>query len=156
MNAGKQIDFGTAKNLSLTPAPIHSDWVMEGRPLARNALLSQSEDGTACTLIWDCTAGLFNWHYDIDETVYILDGAVIVQDDNGVIRRLEAGDTAFFPAGSHAVWRVESYVRKIAFCRRLPHRSYMLAKQLYKTIMRGLGLRKTEAHSTPAMFGTAR
>ena len=32
---------------------------------------------------------------------------------------MEPGDVAFFPAGSHAVWTVSKYVRKVAFCRKI-------------------------------------
>jgi len=108
----KRIEFNIADHAALKPAPINADWIIEGAPVARNALLSRSEDGSAFTLIWDCTAGLFEWRYSIDETVYILEGSVIVEDAAGGTRRLEAGATALFPAGSRAVWRVESYVRR--------------------------------------------
>jgi uncharacterized protein len=152
MSVAKKINFGSANGVTLNSAPINPEWIMEGAPLARNALLSHSEDGTAFTLVWDCTGGVFNWHYDIDETVYVIDGSVGVMDDQGVVARLSAGDTAFFPAGSHAVWRVESYVRKIAFCRRPPHRSYVLAKKMAKSVLRGVGLRKGDEPSS-GMFG---
>ncbi len=105
-------------SVSLRPAPINPDWILEGKPVARNALLSRSHDGTASTFIWDCTAGTFDWHYDIDETVHVLEGSVVVSENNAPERRLGPGDVAFFPAGSHARWHVETYVRKIAFCRR--------------------------------------
>jgi uncharacterized cupin superfamily protein len=105
------------KDVSLKPAPINPDWILEGAPVARNAVLSHSEDTTACTIMWDCTAGKFDWIYDIDETVHILEGSVIVSSENTPPKRLEAGDVAFFPVGTKAHWHVETYVRKVAFCR---------------------------------------
>jgi uncharacterized cupin superfamily protein len=107
------------QDTQLKTSPINPAWILEGRPVARNALLSTSEDTTACTILWDCTAGKFNWHYDFDETVHIVDGSVIVSSENTPPKRLVAGDVAFFPVGTKAHWHVETYVRKVAFCRRV-------------------------------------
>jgi uncharacterized protein len=150
----RKIEFGIADHAPLKPAPINADWIIEGAPAARNAMLSRSEDGSAFTLIWDCTAGLFEWRYSIDETVYILEGSVIIEDAEGATRRLEAGATAFFPSGSRAVWRVESYVRKVAFCRRPMPRGYLYAKKVAKAALQKVGLRKPEDDGTN-MFDVA-
>jgi hypothetical protein len=156
LRATKKIEFSIADDVALKPAPINAEWILEGAPAARNALLSQSENGAACTLIWDCTAGVFNGSYSIDETVYILEGSVIVEDEAPVTRRLEAGSNAFFTAGSRAKWRVESYVRKVAFCLQPMPRGYILAKNLTKAALRTVGLRKMEGESGLAMFGAER
>jgi uncharacterized cupin superfamily protein len=97
--------------------PIRQEWILEGTPLARLELLSSSADGTASTYIWDCTAGRFNWFYGFDETFHVLEGAVTLKGPSGSTRRVVAGDTVFFPAGSSAEWTVDAYVRKLAFCR---------------------------------------
>src|ERR1700690_2658402 len=109
--------------MTLGPSPITAAWILEGTPTARNKFLSQSEDNTASTYMWDCTAGKFNWFYDIDETICLVEGSVIVRDHRGCTRKLVAGDTAFFPAGSSAEWTVEAYVRRIAFLRQPPPKS---------------------------------
>lgn len=103
----------------LKPAPIDPAWVIEGHPMARNAILSRSEDQTACTIVWDCGKGKFNWYYDFDETIHFIEGSVTIDDGHSPPRTLKAGDVIFFPAGSHAVWTVGSYVKKVAFCRRV-------------------------------------
>ena len=105
------------RDVALKPSPINPAWILEGQPVARNVVLSRSQDATACTIIWDCTAGKFHWHYAFDETVHILEGSVIVSSENTPPKRLEAGDVAFFPVGTKAHWHVETYVRKVAFCR---------------------------------------
>jgi uncharacterized protein len=105
--------------VQLSPAPINADWIRAGQPVARNAILSKSADGTASTFIWDCTSGTFDWIYGVDETIYFLEGSVIIDHGNGDSREFKAGDFIFFPAGSRARWTVGNYVRKIAFCRRL-------------------------------------
>jgi uncharacterized cupin superfamily protein len=98
-------------------APINASWILAGEPVARVALLSSSADGTASTYYWDCTAGRFNWYYAFDETLHILEGFVTLKAPSGDLRRVVAGDTVFFPAGSQAEWTVEEYIRKLAFCR---------------------------------------
>ena len=77
----------------------------------------RSADGTCVTVIWDCTAGLFEWHFGVDETVHIIEGEVTVADARGVERTLRPGDIGFFPVGSKTLWRVDHYVRKMAVCR---------------------------------------
>ena len=106
-----------ATDVQFVPAPIKPEWLIAGAPVARNAILSQSEDGWATTMAWDCTAGRFNWHFTEDETVHIVSGEVLVLMGDRPPCVLRAGDVAFFPAGSHAVWQVDDYVRKVAFCR---------------------------------------
>jgi uncharacterized protein len=121
---------------NLSPSPIAPDWILEGNPVARSRLLSKSTDGQAETLMWDCTAGRFTWHYGIDETVYVVEGSVLVTFSNGDTRRLKAGDSAFFPSGSHALWRVERYVRKIAFCRSPVSRKILFLMRCYQSLAR--------------------
>jgi uncharacterized cupin superfamily protein len=101
----------------LAPSPINEDWILEGAPEARSAVLSRSEDQTACTIMWSCTPGKFRWIYDFDETIHFLEGSVVIDDGDGA-RRLGPGDIVFFPAGTQAVWTVETAVRKLAFCRK--------------------------------------
>lgn len=105
-------------SVELRPAPINPDWILEGNPTARNSELSRSRDGTATTLIWDCTPGKFEWHYNTDETIHILQGSIVLDDGNGPPRRLGTGDVVFFPAGAVVKWHVEQHVRKLAFFRR--------------------------------------
>jgi uncharacterized protein len=114
----KPVEFG-CDSIELQPSPIDPSWIIDGEPLARNAIVSRSEDQTACTIVWDCTAGRFNWYYDFDETVHIREGSVVVDDGHNPPKRLGPGDIVLFPAGSHAVWHVEDYVRKVAFCRKV-------------------------------------
>jgi uncharacterized cupin superfamily protein len=105
-------------------SPIRASWILAGEPIARVALLSSSADGTARTYYWDCTAGRFNWYYDFDETLHILEGSVRLKAPSGSSRLVVAGDTIFFPAGSQAEWTVDTYIRKLAFCR-TPLPSYL-------------------------------
>jgi uncharacterized protein len=154
MSAQVAIKFGFGQ-VTLGPAPIRAQWILEGNPTARNKFLSRSADGTATSWLWDCTAGRFNWHYDVDETVYIIEGSVTLRDHEGTTRTMNAGDTVFFPAGSSAEWHVETYIRKVAFLRVPLPRSVLIAKQIYhglKRLLRGGSTRAPQA--VPEMFPT--
>jgi uncharacterized cupin superfamily protein len=105
-------------SVELKPAPIEPSWIIEGNPEARSHSLSTSADGTATTLIWACTEGKFNWYYDFDETIMILEGSIVLESEGMPPKRYGAGDVIFFRDGAHAKWHVEGHVKKIAFCRK--------------------------------------
>jgi uncharacterized cupin superfamily protein len=145
----ESIKFGSG-SVALSPAPINPDWILEGNPVARCHFLSSNRDGSF-SVIWDCSAGRFNWFYGLDETVYIIEGSVTLKDENGTVRRASAGETVHFPKGSKAEWTVEKYIRKVAFCtnsqplaRRVLGRAWRMAKRLA-----GAG----RGEPAPAMFG---
>jgi uncharacterized cupin superfamily protein len=102
----------------LTPRPIEPSWIIEGKPDATWCVLSRSADGLASTMVWHCTAGKFNWYYDFDETILILEGGIVLESDAMPPTRYGPGDVIFFKDGAHARWHVESHVKKLAFCRK--------------------------------------
>ena len=104
--------------VTLTPRPIEPSWIIEGNPVAQWCVLSKSADGLATTMVWECSEGRFNWYYDFDETVLILDGSIVLESDTMPPTRYVAGDVVFFRDGAHARWHVEGSVRKLAFCRK--------------------------------------
>jgi uncharacterized cupin superfamily protein len=125
-----------ASRADLVPSPIRPSWVLEGNPVACNQLLSVSADGNARSYIWDCTAGRFNWFYKADETIYVIEGGVVLTDGTGTARRLCAGDTIFFPAGAHAEWHVENYIRKFALIRTPMPKPLVVAGHGYRFVKR--------------------
>ncbi|HUC51279.1 MAG TPA: cupin domain-containing protein [Xanthobacteraceae bacterium] len=113
----RPILFARPADIELAADPIKPHWVLAGEPQARSQRLAESADGTSSVMAWSCSAGRFNWHYTVDETVHIISGEVFVTDHNGQIQRLGPGDMAFFPAGSRSTWNVPVAVRKLAVCR---------------------------------------
>ena len=81
-------------------------------------MLSWSADGSASTIVWQCTEGRFDWHYDFDETILILEGSIILESDTLAPTRYGPGDVILFRNGAHARWYVEGHVKKLAFCRK--------------------------------------
>src|SRR3984885_1975656 len=138
MAAKQLIEFGLG-TATFGSAAINPDWILEGNPVARNKFLFKSADGTATTWMWDCTAGKFNWFYDIDETVYLIEGSVIIKDHAGGVNHVSAGETIFFPAGSSAEWTIPNYVRKFAILRAPLPRQVQFAKRVYRSLKRLVG-----------------
>lgn len=104
--------------VKLSPAPIEPSWIIDGDPQASACLLSKSADRSAWTVVWECTRGRFNWYYDLDETIMVLEGAIILESDILPPTRYGVGSVILFRKGARARWYVEDYVKKLAFCRR--------------------------------------
>lgn len=122
-------------NVELEPSPIKSSWIIDGDPQARSRVLSTSSCGSAWTMIWSCTEGRFNWYYDLDETIMILEGSVVLHS-KGVSRRYGPGDVILFREGAHAEWHVERPVKKLAFFRRTNPRVFNLPIRVVNKLKR--------------------
>ncbi|WP_315734852.1 MULTISPECIES: cupin domain-containing protein [unclassified Bradyrhizobium] len=102
--------------VDLAPAPIEPSWIIEGSPTATSCTIARSSDGLGSTIVWHCTEGKFNWYYDFDETILILEGAIVLESEGMPAKRYGPGDVIFFRDGAHAKWHVEGHVKKLAFC----------------------------------------
>ncbi|HZT02047.1 MAG TPA: cupin domain-containing protein [Steroidobacteraceae bacterium] len=134
----------------LTASPIPQAWILEGTPIARKKLLTCSRDGLALSFMWDCTAGRFNWFYDQDEVIHVLEGSVLLEDAAGVRRQLQAGDTFLLPAGSRFHWTVPDYIRKIAFL----YSPLTLDMRIMRKILKGLRTPFRRQPPGPAAWGS--
>src|SRR4051812_29247497 len=105
-------------NVELELRLIEPCWIIEGNPVSRSHIVSTSSDGTASTIIWQCSDGRFNWYYDTDETIMIREGPIVVESDGMPPKRYRPRDVIFFRDRAHPKWHVEGHVNKIAFCRK--------------------------------------
>ncbi len=133
----KNFVAGAAGEMEMKLSPIEPSWVVAGAPVARLAEHSRGQDDAALTALWDCTAGEFHWHFGWDETVMILEGEVHITTEDGVERLLCAGDVAYFAGGTWATWRIDRYVRKVAFCRKPFPKSLTMAYRLRNLVRQG-------------------
>ena len=131
------------KHTKLKSGAVRKEWVLGGTPVVNSTTLTRSTDLTAAAVLWDCTAGSFNWQYDIDETIYILEGEVTIFVSELGNVNLGPGDTIYFPSGTTAVWTVPHYVRKVAFFRHpvpliigVPLIALTKLKRAFKSLMR--------------------
>jgi uncharacterized cupin superfamily protein len=106
--------FTNPSNIKLEPEPISRDWVRDGSPTGSSRILSKSRDGLTTLVVWECTAGIFEWRYTRDETLVVLSGEASIVESQGRARRFGPGDVVFFPAGSRCTWIVEDRIRKVA------------------------------------------
>jgi len=61
--------------------------------------------------VWECEPSTFDWHYDQEETCYVLEGEIKVKTaDEEVL--LGPGDFVTFPKGLDCTWTVNKAVRK--------------------------------------------
>ena len=97
--------------LHLRPFEVNKAWVKAGTPNFRANEFFKSTDGKTSSGIFECDASTFEWHYQLDEAVYILEGSVDL-DYQGKQFTLNAGDTALFRAGTSAVWHAPNYLKK--------------------------------------------
>ncbi|MDR5816338.1 MULTISPECIES: cupin domain-containing protein [unclassified Caballeronia] len=120
----------------LKPDPIDPAWIIEGHPVARSGQWSRSRDTTTSSWVWDCTAGRFRWYFDADETIYVIEGEVIVTSEGQAPRSLRAGDAALFYAGTCSEWYVPKYVRKHAILRPHISKPVLLALKMSRRLRR--------------------
>jgi uncharacterized protein len=118
----------------LEPAPIPREWILEGEPVTRWRMLAGSSDDRAFTVMWDCTASCFNWYYDADETIFVLEGSVIITDPQGHRQTLRPTDSYLFPGGSRYHWNVPVYVRKVAFIHMPLPPTLRYARRFYRSL----------------------
>ncbi len=62
--------------------------------------------------IWEKGVSRFDWHYDMTEECYILEGEVVVETQDGKKVRFGTGDFVTFPKGLSCVWDIKKPVRK--------------------------------------------
>lgn len=124
--------------VNLKPSPIEPSWIIEGNPVAQSCALSHSADGVASTIVWECSEGKFNWYYDFDETILVLEGSIVLENDTMGPTRYGPGDVIFFRDGAQAKWHVEGRVKKLAFCRKTNPAMLGFALRVFSKIKRTL------------------
>jgi len=87
--------------------------IREGQPIARGAILTQSEDKKISSGLWTCEPGKFEWTFAWDEFIHVLEGEVeITEDGTDHLVALGPGDMAHFPIGMKTHWHVKQRVKK--------------------------------------------
>jgi uncharacterized cupin superfamily protein len=126
--------------VELEPEPIPFEWIVSGRPEARSKNLVRSHDFTSHVVVWDCTEGIFKWHYSQDEVILVVSGEAFMINEKGEERRFGTGDVGFFPAGTSCLWRVSKPIRKVAVLRETMWRPLGLGLKGWKKFLRVVGL----------------
>jgi uncharacterized cupin superfamily protein len=139
----KKVLIAAADSADLDATSIARDWILDGKPETRSKELARSHDRTSHVMVWDCTAGRFNWHYNKDEALVVISGEAFISDQNGGERRIGPGDIVFFPVGASATWRVPNSIKKVAFLRHTMPRPFGLGVLAWNLLLRIVGLRRS-------------
>ena len=86
--------------------------VVDGNPQATYYVVSKSNDSRNFSGVWECTPGRFEVNYTWDETIYVLEGLVSIEED-GTIRQFKSGDFVHFPIGLKCTWDVHRTIKKV-------------------------------------------
>lgn len=62
--------------------------------------------------IWTKEISEFPWHYDAQETCYLLEGEVEIIPEDGDPVRIQKHDLVTFPEGLKCTWKITRPVRK--------------------------------------------
>jgi uncharacterized cupin superfamily protein len=102
----------------LAPDPMDPSWIIEGNPQARSRRLFLDPDRSISAILWDCTAGRFDWHYGGDEIIQIVDGEAELTFPSGTVTTVKPGDVVYFPSdrpqGPRQTLDVHRLIRVIA------------------------------------------
>ena len=96
----------------LKPMEVNPSWVKSGAPKFMVAETSNVGPVSVTTGLWSCDGpGVFEWTYGTDETIHLIEGEAEIEY-LGKTLKLGPGDTAFFRAGTKAIWTVRERAYK--------------------------------------------
>jgi uncharacterized cupin superfamily protein len=99
------------ESLPVISLPDHE--ILEGEPDARCVFTAKSADDGAAAGFWACGVGRYQFVFDYDEFVYLVEGEVVITEVGGDRSyTLTAGDTAHFPQGTTSIWQVTRRMTK--------------------------------------------
>jgi uncharacterized protein len=127
-------------DVDLHSEPIPPEWIISGAPQARVQRLVRTRDRSGSVVVWDCTAGSFEWHYVQDETLLVVSGEAFLQLPDGQERCFGPGDVGFFPAGTICKWRVAEYIRKVAVLKESMWPPFGYCLMQWNKLVRAVGL----------------
>jgi len=114
------IQESTAPFGLLPDMPIEPSWIVQGDPIARGQIVTQSADKKVVSGVWTCEPGEFDWTFAADEFIQVLEGKATVTVEEGAQQvTLLPGKIVHFPLGLKTRWHVIKPLRKF-FVLRMP------------------------------------
>ncbi|MBQ0709889.1 MULTISPECIES: cupin domain-containing protein [unclassified Ochrobactrum] len=86
--------------------------VLSGDPRFRTWNLEENAEGTLFAGIWESTPGKWRIEYDEWEFCHILSGRSIIEEENGEVREVKAGDSFVIRPDFRGSWEVLEATRK--------------------------------------------
>lgn len=97
--------FISAASIELEPWQPEGVTVLDGEPRGRGFTLHEDHtDGVRATGIFACDPCVTTYRLEFNEMLYVLEGEVRIELDNGTVLQLASGDSAFLPKGHQSTW----------------------------------------------------
>jgi uncharacterized protein len=87
--------------------PIDPAEIISGEPEARAAELWKDPASGAVTGLFSCTRGCFNYRFEVEESMAILQGVLVLWSEAGETVELTAGDSVVIPAKTTVAFDVK-------------------------------------------------
>lgn len=72
-----------------------------------------SADSRILSGVWGADPGISRWEFlERGESIYVLEGRMVVTEDGGEPVTVEAGTAAIFPIGWKGTWEIQERIRK--------------------------------------------
>jgi uncharacterized protein len=97
------------------PYPLPKETIREGDPAGQVHWLRVSGAGEPPYYagIWTAQPSVFDYAFEMNETLHVLDGHVVVAVEGGPTIDLRPGDVVSFPKGSKTRWHVKAPFKKV-------------------------------------------
>lgn len=88
--------------------------ILEGDPAGRGfTLFEDLNNGARGTGVFECDPGKTTYKLEFNEIIYVLEGKVTIELENGSKVDLKAGMQAFLPAGHISTWTFHTKFREV-------------------------------------------
>jgi uncharacterized cupin superfamily protein len=111
----KAISKTTIHASTWEPYPMPKEILVKGDPAARVHWLRASGHGEPpyYTGLWTAEPSVFDYTFEMNETLHVLEGYVVVTQKDGPTLDLRPGDVATFPKGAVTRWDVREPFKKV-------------------------------------------
>jgi uncharacterized cupin superfamily protein len=93
-------------------APPYAEVLGEEIPV-RMAVPFTSDDSRIFSGVWEAEPGLSRWEFlERGEVIHVLEGRMVVTEDDSEPLTIEAGSSAVFPIGWRGTWEIQERIRK--------------------------------------------
>ena len=93
--------------------PLPKDTIVKGEPGAMVHWARVQADPPYYAGVWTVQPCTFDFAFEMNETAHVLEGHVVVTQQDGPTLELRAGDVATFPKGAKTRWEVRAPFKKI-------------------------------------------
>lgn len=111
MDEIKAVESGTVELETWQPDGVT---IHEGDPAGRGFTLFENyEGGARATGVFECEPSKTTYTLEFNEIIYVLEGEVTIELENGSRVDLKAGMQAFLPAGHLSTWTFHTKFREV-------------------------------------------